>query len=52
MSDRTSKALAEASLPGEPRTYDTTSKLIFKGPEVATIFYILPHLVAFSRRYT
>jgi hypothetical protein len=26
MSDRDSKALAEASLPGEPRTYDATSK--------------------------
>jgi hypothetical protein len=26
MSDRASKALAEASLPGEPRTYDATSK--------------------------
>jgi hypothetical protein len=26
MTDRTSKALAEASLPGEPRTYNTRSK--------------------------
>jgi len=26
MADRASKALAEASLPGEPRTYDATSK--------------------------
>jgi hypothetical protein len=26
MSDRASKALAEASLPGEPRIYDTRSK--------------------------
>ena len=26
MSDRASKALAEASLPGDPRTYDATSK--------------------------
>jgi hypothetical protein len=26
MSDRASKALAEASLPGEPRIYDATSK--------------------------
>ena len=26
MSDRASKALAEASLPGEPRTYDARSK--------------------------
>jgi hypothetical protein len=26
MSDRASKALAEPSLPGEPRTYDATSK--------------------------
>jgi hypothetical protein len=26
MSDRSSKALAEASLPGEPRTYNATSK--------------------------
>jgi hypothetical protein len=25
-SDRASKALAKASLPGEPRTYDATSK--------------------------
>jgi hypothetical protein len=27
MSDRARKALAEASLPGEPRTYDAISKL-------------------------
>jgi hypothetical protein len=26
MSDRASKALAEASLPGEPQTYDAISK--------------------------
>jgi hypothetical protein len=26
MSDRASKALAEAALPGEPQTYDTKSK--------------------------
>ncbi|XMA20781.1 hypothetical protein WAI453_013572 [Rhynchosporium graminicola] len=26
MSNRASRALAEASLPGEPRTYDTTFK--------------------------
>ena len=37
MSDRASKALAEASLPGEPRTYDTTSKR--SGVPLTTLYY-------------
>lgn len=37
MSDRASKALAEASLPGEPRTYDATSKR--SGVPLSTLFY-------------
>jgi hypothetical protein len=32
-----SKALAEASLPGEPRTYDTTSKR--SGVPLTTLYY-------------
>ena len=37
MSDRASKALAEASLPGEPRAYDATSKR--SGVPLSTLFY-------------
>jgi hypothetical protein len=37
MSDRASKALAESSLPGEPRTYDATSKR--SGVPLSTLFY-------------
>ena len=37
MSDRASKALAEASLPGEPRTYDATSKR--SGVPLTTLYY-------------
>jgi ADP-heptose:LPS heptosyltransferase len=37
MSDRASKALAEASLPGEPRTYDATSKR--SGVPLSTIYH-------------
>jgi hypothetical protein len=37
MSDRASKALAEASLPGEPRTYDTRSKR--SGVPLTTLYY-------------
>ena len=37
MSDRASKALAEASLPGEPRTYDARSKR--SGVPLTTLFY-------------
>ena len=37
MSDRASKALAEASLPGEPRTYDATSKR--SGVPLSTLYY-------------
>ena len=37
MSDRTSKALTEASLPGEPRTYDTTSK--HSRVPLSTVYY-------------
>jgi hypothetical protein len=37
MSDRASKALAEASLPGESRTYDTISKR--SGVPLTTFYY-------------
>jgi hypothetical protein len=37
MSDRASKALAEASLPGEPRIYDTRSKR--SGVPLTTLYY-------------
>ena len=37
MSDRVSKALAEASLPGEPRTNDAISKR--SGVPLSTLFY-------------
>jgi hypothetical protein len=37
MSDRASKALVEASLPGEPRTYDTRSKR--SGVPLTTLYY-------------
>ncbi|PVH73962.1 DDE-domain-containing protein, partial [Cadophora sp. DSE1049] len=37
MSDRASRALAEASLPGEPRTYDATSKR--SGVPLATLYH-------------
>jgi hypothetical protein len=37
MSDRASKALAEASLPGEPRTYDARSKR--NGVPLTTLYY-------------
>jgi hypothetical protein len=37
MSDRASKALAEASLPGEPRIYDATSK--HSRVSLSTLFY-------------
>ena len=37
MSDRASKALAEASLPGEPRTYNTRSKR--SGVPLTTLYY-------------
>ena len=37
MSDRASKALAEASLPGEPRTYDAISK--WSGVPLSTLLY-------------
>jgi hypothetical protein len=37
MSERASKALAEASLPGEPRTYDATSKRT--GVLLTTLYY-------------
>ena len=37
MSDRASKALAEASLPGEPRTYDATSKR--SGVTLTTLYH-------------
>jgi hypothetical protein len=37
MSDRASKALVEASLPGEPRTYDATSKR--SGVPLTTLYY-------------
>jgi hypothetical protein len=37
MSDRASKALAEASLPGEPRTYDATSKR--SGVPLTTLYH-------------
>jgi hypothetical protein len=37
MSDRASKALAEASLPGDPRTYDATSKR--SGVPLTTLYY-------------
>jgi hypothetical protein len=37
MSDRASEALAEASLPGEPRTYDARSKR--RGIPVTTLYY-------------
>jgi hypothetical protein len=37
MSDRASKALAEASLPGEPRTYDATSKR--SGVPLSTLYH-------------
>jgi hypothetical protein len=37
MSDRASKALVEASLPGEPRTYDTISKR--SGVPLTTLYY-------------
>jgi hypothetical protein len=37
MSDRASKALAEASLPGEPRTYDARSKR--SGVPLTTLYY-------------
>jgi hypothetical protein len=40
MSDRASKTLAEASLPGEPRTYDTRSK---RNKVPLTIFYYRDH---------
>ena len=37
MSDRASKALAEASLPGEPRTYKARSKR--SGVPLTTLYY-------------
>jgi hypothetical protein len=37
MSDRASRALAEASLPGEPQTYDARSKR--SGVPLTTLFY-------------
>jgi hypothetical protein len=37
MSDRASEALAEASLPGEPRTYNVTSKR--SGVLLTTLYY-------------
>jgi hypothetical protein len=37
MSDRASKALVEASLPGEPRTYDAISKR--SGVPPSTLYY-------------
>ena len=37
MSDRASKALAEASLPGEPRIYDARSKR--SGVPLTTFYY-------------
>jgi hypothetical protein len=37
MSDCASKALAEASLPGEPRTYDATSKR--SGVPLSTLYH-------------
>jgi hypothetical protein len=37
MSDRASKTLAEASLPGEPRTYDATSKR--SGVPLTTLYH-------------
>jgi hypothetical protein len=37
MSDRASKALAEDSLPGEPRTYDARSKR--SGVPLSTLYY-------------
>ena len=37
ISDRASKALAEASLPGEPRTYDARSKR--SGVPLSTLYY-------------
>jgi hypothetical protein len=37
MSDRASKALAEASLPGKPRTYDATSKR--SGVPLSTLYH-------------
>jgi hypothetical protein len=37
MSDRASKALVEASLPGEPRTYDAISKR--SGVPSSTLYY-------------
>ena len=37
ISDRTSKALAEASLLGEPRTYDATSKC--SGVSLSTLYH-------------
>ncbi len=37
MSDRASKALAEASLQREPRTYDATSKR--SGVPLSTLYY-------------
>ena len=37
MSDRAYKALAEASLPGEPRTYDARSKR--SGVQLTTLYY-------------
>jgi hypothetical protein len=37
MSDRASKALAEASLPGEPLTYDARSKR--SGVPLTTLYY-------------
>ena len=37
VSDRASKALAEASLPGEPRTYDAISKR--SGVPLTTLYH-------------
>ena len=37
MSDRASRALAEASLPGEPRTYDARSK--YSRVPLTTLYY-------------
>jgi hypothetical protein len=37
MSDRASKALAEASLPGEPRTYN--ARLKRSGVPLSTLYY-------------
>jgi hypothetical protein len=37
MSDRASRALADASLPGEPRTYDAISKRT--GVPAATLYH-------------